>query len=146
MRLRLLILFVISFSIISCSDDAPASGESRLVVTDGEVEKTYVTEDLEGMQTHQVEFLEVSYLGVKLSALLDDAGFDPKSVSAVKAMAEDGFTVNYDPDLVNKDDTLVAYATVNGPLSEDDGVFRMVLPDQEGKLNPRHRVELRICQ
>ena len=146
MRLIFLLLLTILIFIVSCSDEAPASAEGRLVVSDGEVEKTYVTEDLEGMQTHQVEFQEVSYLGVKLSALIDDAGFDPKSVSAVKAVAEDGFTVNYDPDLVNKDDTLVAYATVDGPLSEDDGVFRMVLPDQEGKLNPRHLVELRIFQ
>ena len=146
MRLRLLLLLVVSLFIGSCSDDGPVPAGSSLLVTDGEAEKTYTVEDLEGMEIHQAEFEEVSYLGVKLSALISDAGYDPENVSAVKATAEDGFTVNYDPDLVNKYDTLVAYATVDGPLSEDDGIFRMVLPEQDGKLNPRHLVELRIYQ
>lgn len=146
MRHSFLLLLVLSFFIVSCSDDEPAPVGSLLLVTDGEAEKTYSVEDLEGMETHQAAFGEVSYLGVKLSALIRDAGYDPDSVSAVKATAQDGFTVNYDPDLVNKDDTLVAYAIVDGPLTEDDGIFRMVLPDQEGKLNPRHLVELRVYQ
>jgi hypothetical protein len=61
----------------------------------------------------------------------------------VKATAVDGFSANYEPALFNKEDTLVAYARADGPLAEDEGPFRMVLPDQEGKLNPRQLVEIR---
>ena len=42
----------------------------------------------------------------------------------------------------SREDTLVAYARVDGPLAEDEGAFRMVLPDQEGKMNPRQLVEI----
>ncbi len=83
-------------------------------------------------------------MGVPLASLLQDAGFDPAAVSAVKATASDGFTVNYERDLVNKIDTIVAYSTADGYMTDDDGSFRMVLPGQEGKLNPRHLVELRV--
>jgi hypothetical protein len=133
-----------SLLVVACSEETPAPAGSILTVTDGTDEKTYTVEDLERLETSQADFLEVSYAGVKLSTLLRDAGFDPESASAVKATAEDGFTANYEPELVNRDDTLVAYARVDGPLAEDDGYFRMVLPDQEGKLNPRHLVEIRV--
>jgi hypothetical protein len=43
---------------------------------------------------------------------------------------------------IHREDTLVAYARVDGPLGEDEGSFRMVLPDQEGKMNPRELVEI----
>ena len=94
----------------------------------------------------QAAFREVTYSGVPLSLLLADAGFDPSTLKAVKATAADGFSVNYDPELVNRPDTLVAYGRVDGPLGEDEGTFRMVLPDQEGKLNPRDLVELTVIR
>jgi hypothetical protein len=57
-------------------------------------------------------------------------------------VASDGFTANYESALYSREDTLVAYATVDGPFGEEDGNFRMVLPDQGGKLNPRQLVEI----
>jgi hypothetical protein len=57
-------------------------------------------------------------------------------------VASDGFTANYESALFSREDTLVAYATVDGPLGEEDGAFRMVLPNQEGKMNPRDLVEI----
>jgi hypothetical protein len=46
-----------------------------------------------------------------------------------------------------KDNVIVAYALADGsPMSADEGNFRMVLPDEEGKLNPRMLVELQIIQ
>jgi hypothetical protein len=77
-----------------------------------------------------------------LTALLEDAGIDPTALTAVKAVASDGFTANYESALYSREDTLVAYATLDGPLGEEDGTFRMVLPDQQGKLNPRQLIEI----
>jgi hypothetical protein len=46
-----------------------------------------------------------------------------------------------------KDNVLVAYALADGsPLTADDGSFRMVLPDEEGKLNVRMLAALQIIQ
>ena len=81
-----------------------------------------------------------------MTILLQEAGFDPNSVKAVKAIASDGFTVNYDPSQFMRPDFLVAYAQADGELSDDDGDFRLVLPDAEGKLNLRMLVELQIIQ
>ena len=69
--------------------------------------------------------------------LLRDAGFDPAALKAVKAVASDGYSVNYDPALFQRADVLVAYAQTDGPLPADDGMVRMVIPDAEGKLNVR---------
>ena len=49
---------------------------------------------------------------------------------------------NYDASLYAKEDTIVAYATADGAMIADDGIFRMVLPDAEGKLNVRQLVEI----
>lgn len=144
MRRQHVVLLLLSFLAVACSEQTLAPAGGILTVTDGEVEKSYTVEDLENMEASQADFREVSYVGVVLSTLLHDAGFEPYGLSAVKATAEDGFTANYSPELVNKLDTLVAYARVGGPLAEDEGDFRMVLPDQEGKLNPRQLVELRV--
>lgn len=126
-----------------CSQDSPEQS-NVLMVTDGTNEQSYSVDDLKALGAEEAAFQEVTYTGVPLRLLLEDAGFDPASVSAVKATAADGFSANYDPELVNRPDTLVAYARADGPLAEEDGTFRMVLPDQEGKLNPRDLVELRV--
>ena len=77
-----------------------------------------------------------------MTVLLKNADIDPTALTAVKAVAVDGFTANYDASLYAREDTLVAYARVDGPLADDAGPFRMVLPDQEGKMNPRQLVEI----
>ena len=64
------------------------------------------------------------YVGVPLTVLLTDAGFDPQALKAVKAVAADGFTVNYGPELFLLDDTLLAYGSTDGPLTAEDGTFR----------------------
>jgi hypothetical protein len=82
-----------------------------------------------------------------VSALLEAVGVNPDNVKALKAVAADGYSVNYEPAQVLKDNVLVAYALADGgPLSADDGSFRMVLPDEEGKLNLRMLAELQIVQ
>ncbi len=72
---------------------------------------------------------------------------DPGAVKAFKAVAADGYAVNYDPAQFLKENVLVAYALADGsPMSAEDGDFRMVLPDEEGKLNVRMLTELQIIQ
>jgi DMSO/TMAO reductase YedYZ molybdopterin-dependent catalytic subunit len=86
----------------------------------------------------------VEYTGVALKDLLEQAGYDPAVVNAVQAIASDGYSVKYGQDLAMLDNTLVAYAQADGPLSADDGTFRMVLPDQEGKMNVRMLAEIHV--
>lgn len=142
-KLYWLILLLLVGTLIGCTQDSADQGND-LIVTDGASEQSYSVDDLKALGAEEAAFQEVTYVGVPLRLLLEDAGFDPAGVSAVKATAADGFTANYDPALVNRPDTLVAYAQAAGPLGEDEGTFRMVLPDQEGKLNPRDLVELRV--
>ena len=128
--------------IVGCTRVATAPGETLLIVSDGTSEKSYAVADLEALGAEQATFRETVYVGVPLAVLLEDAGFNPANLRAVKARAQDDFSANYDPALFNRPDTLVAYARTDGPLAEEDGAFRMVLPDQEGKLNIRFLVEL----
>ncbi len=130
--------------LLGCTQAEPAAPSASLLISDGESEQSYTVDDLQALGAQEATFREVAYKGVPLAALLKDAGYDAGAIKAVKATAVDGFSVNYDPDLVNLPDTLVAYAQVDGPLGEEDGTFRMVLPDQEGKLNPRDLVELTV--
>ena len=144
MRHYFLFLATLVGLLIGCNQNSPESSVTTLTVSDGTNQKSYDVEALKAIGAEQATFREVVYTGVPLRLLLEDAGFDPTTLSAVKATAADGFSANYDPDLVNRPDTLVAYAQSDGPLTGEDGTLRMVLPDQEGKLNPRDIVEIRI--
>lgn len=144
MRRYFLFLATLTFLLIGCREGSSSSSASLLKVTDGAEEKSYDLETLEALGGAKATFQEVTYKGVPLRDLLADAGFDVANLSAVKATAADGFSANYGPDLASKPDTLVAYAQAGGPLAEEDGTFRMVLPGQEGKLNPRDLVEIRV--
>jgi hypothetical protein len=142
MKRFLLFALVFVLALAACAPKAEAPAGDVLKVSDGTVSKTYTVADLQALGATQASFNGVTYLGVALTALLTDAGIDPSNLTAVKAVASDGFTVNYDASLYAKDDTIVAYATVDGAMTADDGIFRMVLPDQEGKMNPRQLVEI----
>ena len=125
--------------------DAPA--KAALLVKVGDTQKSFSAEDLGALPASESTFKGVAYKGVTISALLEALSVDPGSVKAVKAVASDGFSVNYDPAQALKDNVIVAYALADGnPMSADDGNFRMVLPDEEGKLNPRMLAELQIIQ
>jgi hypothetical protein len=113
----------------------------------GDTQQSFSAEELGALPATETIFKDVAYKGVTVSALLETLSVDPGSVKALKAVASDGFSVNYDPAQVLKDNVIVAYALADGsPMSADDGNFRMVLPDEEGKLNPRMLVELQIIQ
>jgi len=133
--------------LLACgAGSSSGSGEAPqgLKVGDGTTTRTYTVDDLAALPAAESTFQEVAYKGVPLHVLLQDAGFDPQAIKAVKAVAADGYSVNYDPALFQRQDVLVAYATAQGALTADDGTLRMVIPDAEGKLNVRMLVELKV--
>jgi hypothetical protein len=142
MKRILFVLLVLALGLSACASKQAASSATTLKVTDGTLEKTYSVDDLKALGEVQASDKGVSYVGVPLKVLLQDAGMDPSTLSAVKAVASDGFTANYDSSQFLADDTLVAYARADGPLTADEGIFRMVLPDQGGKMNPRLLIEI----
>jgi len=142
MKRFLLVTLVLVLALAACAPKAQESSAPVLKVSDGNVEKTYTADDLKALGESQADFKGVTYVGVPLTVLLEDAGIDSTALTAVKAVAVDGFTANYESALFTREDTLVAYARMDGPLGEDEGSFRMVLTDQEGKMNPRELVEI----
>lgn len=151
MKKLVLILAVTMLLLAACAPaagqgaDAPA--EAALLVKVGDTQKPFSAEDLGALPAGEASFKGVAYKGVTVLALLEALSVDPSTVKALKAVASDGFSVNYDPAQVLKEDVLVAYALADGsPLAAEEGNFRMVLPDEEGKLNPRMLVELQIIQ
>lgn len=131
----------------ACAPAAAPAPTGGLAVVVGESRQTFGADELAALPATQSAFKDVTYQGVTLSALLEAAGADPAAVKAVKAVAADGYSVNYDPAQVLKENVIVAYALADGSaMSADDGTFRMVLPDEEGKLNVRMLVELQAVQ
>ncbi len=147
MRRASLYLLILTLLVVACTGSAGesvTSSENVLRITGDSIEKSYAADDLKALEVAQASFRGVDYVGVPLAVLLQDAGFDLQTIKAVKAVAVDGFAANYGPELVTRTDTIVAYDQANGPLAEDEGSFRMVLPDQEGKLNVRQLVEIQV--
>lgn len=142
MKRTLFVILVLAFVLAACAPKAAAPEGAALKVTDGTIVKTYTVDELKALGSVQASDKGIAYVGVQLKVLLQDAGIDPTRLSAVKAVASDGFTANYDPTQFMADDTLVAYAQADGPMTAADGTFRMVLPDQGGKLNPRLLTEI----
>jgi len=154
MKRFLILVLVLSIALLSaCAstnepEDQNTSAESTptLVISEGETSKSYTRADLETLPATQAAFKDVTYVGVTISALLQDAGIDPTQVKAIKAVASDGYSLNYDISQLLADDIILAYARADGDLAEEDGAFRMVLPGAEGKLNARMLVELQIIK
>jgi hypothetical protein len=118
-----------------------------LLVTVGDNQHSFSVEDLQALTPTESSFKDVAYKGVTLSTLLEAAGVSLDGIKAIKAVATDGFSVNYDTTQILKDNVIVAFALADGsPLTADDGNFRMVLPDEEGKLNLRMLAELQVVQ
>ncbi len=145
----ILIVILLAILLAACgsSEEAAESAQSAggsATLTVGS--QSFTAADLEAMPQTQSAFSDVTYLGVSVTELLSAAGYDLASLKAVKAVASDGYSVNYDVSQLSAENVIVAYAQADGPLSADDGDFRMVLPDQEGKLNLRMLVELQVVE
>jgi hypothetical protein len=143
----ILIILVLAACAPAAGQDAGAPAQAVLLVTVGENQQSFSAEDLQALPSGEATFNAATYKGVTVSTLLEAVGVNSSEVKALKAVAADGYSVNYDPAQALKDNVLVAYALADGsPLSADDGNFRMVLPDEEGKLNVRMLAELQIIQ
>jgi hypothetical protein len=149
-RLTMLMLVLLVALLTACAASTPqdiaTDATPSLLVTGGDTSKAYTRAGLEALPASQAVFNDVTYVGVSVSALLQDAGFTLDEVKAVKAIASDGYTINYDPAQVLAADVIVAYARADGDLTEEDGSFRMVLPGAEGKLNVRMLTELQVIK
>jgi hypothetical protein len=137
-----LVLMVLLVGCASGGETAVSTDTPVLTVGDGQTQKTYTAADLEALLQAEASFKDITYIGVTVTALLADSGFPVSGLKAVKAVASDGYSVNYDLAQIQKDDVIVAYAQADGPLTKDDGAFRMVLPEEEGKSNVRMLVEI----
>jgi len=147
MKKYLIALLVPMLWLAACAPPAGQGAGGVLLVTAGEFQKSFSVEALQALPAAEESFNGVAYRGVAVADLLDAAGVDPGAVKAFKAVAADGYAVNYDPAQFLKENVLVAYALADGsPMSAEDGDFRMVLPDEEGKLNVRMLTELQIIQ
>ena len=142
MKRSLLFVLVGMLALTACAPKAQEPVAAVLKVSDGTIEKTYTADDLKALGETQATIQDVTYVGVLLTVLLQDAGIDTTALMAVKAVAVDGFTANYDASLYAREDTLVAYARMDAPLADDEAPFRMVLPNEGGKMNPRQLVEI----
>jgi len=151
MKKIVITLIVVLLVLAACAPAAKQSSntasEATLLVAVGESQQSFSVEDLQALPPSEATFNGVAYKGITLSALLDAAGINSDEIKALKAVATDGYTVNYEPAQVLKDNVLVAFMLADGsPLTADDGNFRMVLPDEGGKLNLRMLAELQIVQ
>jgi len=133
-------IIVLALLLAACGGSESEAATTTLTIG----EKTYTVDDLKAIPQTESTFNDVTYVGVVLSDLLADAGIDASGMTAVKAIASDGYSMNYEPALFMRPDVILAYAQVDGPLTADDGTFRMVLPGEEGKLNVRLVAELQV--
>lgn len=140
------LVLLAALMLAACAPAAAPVEAPVLTVTDGAASKAFSVEDLKALGTVEVAAKDVTYVGVRLGDLITAAGFDPAGLAAVKATAADGFSANYEPAQFTAGDTIVAFATTGGALSETEGVFRMVLPNEGGKLNVRMLTTLTVIK
>lgn len=145
MKKKAILSILVLLLLTACANAGNSeSAETSASLTVGE--KTYSSADLESMTQAEAEFQGVTYIGIPVAELLAEAGYTLGDLKAVKAVAVDGFSANYEPAQLAGDGIIVAYAQSDGPLSSDDGSFRMVLPGEEGKLNVRMLAEIQVIQ
>ncbi len=142
------ILLIMALTACTSSKDGTSvsSTEPILLVSSGDTSKTYTRADLEALGASQAVFKDITYVGVSLSTLLQNAGFSLDEAKAIKAVAADGYSINYEPVQISAADVIVAYARTDSNLSEEDGSFRIVIPGAEGKMNIRMLVELQVMK
>lgn len=142
--LTFLLMSMLAVMLAACSGTEGVSENATLTVVAGENEQSYTRAELEELGAATVDAEGNSYVGVPLSTLLEDAGIDAAGAGTVSAVASDGFSASYEPEMVLDPETIVAYATSDGDLAGDEQPFRMVLPDQPGRMNVRMLARIEI--
>lgn len=137
-----LILLLLLVGCGAAEETAVSLPNPVLTISDGESQKTYTAAELQALPQVEATFNNVTYTGVALTVLLENSGMAVDNLKAVKAIAADGFSANYELAQIQKADVIVAYAQADGSLTAEDGTFRMVMPEEEGKSNVRQLVEI----
>lgn len=146
----LLLLTLLILAVAACQPGGqaspPAADEAVLTVQGPEAEQTYTLEQLQALPATDVQSDDGSFTGVRLVDLLGDAGFDPDQIASVRVVALDGFSSTYQADLFTREDAVLAYARAGGDLNADELPLRMVIPGQEGRMQPRQvaRIEVTV--
>jgi DMSO/TMAO reductase YedYZ molybdopterin-dependent catalytic subunit len=140
----IVLLFLLSSALIACGGQQSVAEDATLIVVAGESETSYTRADLEALSPSSVEAEGNDYVGVALADLLRDAGVDPEQLSKVIAVASDDFSADYEADLFLSPQTIVAYGADGGDLPGDEQPFRMVVPDQPGRMNVRMLARIEV--
>jgi len=139
---NLVFTLILMILLVGCgtagTQDKATVPETVLTIINGDKEQPYTVTELQEFPSVVSSFEGKEYMGVSVKFLLEEARVNINDISAVKAVATDGYSVNYEPAQLLPDDVLVAYSLADGgSMASDEGKFRMVLPDQEGNQNLR---------
>lgn len=148
---RAALLLVFALLLAACGGNptpTPAAGESApagsLTVTDGETQHSFTAEELQALARTEADLNGATYQGATLTAILEAAEVNQEGVTAVVAVASDGFTSTYDAATFSREDVILAYTKAGGPLDDNEVPFRMVVPGAENGMQARMVVELRV--
>jgi len=122
-RLPLLVLLV-----CACTRDPKDGG--LVVVEVGGASRVLARDELAAMPVAQVSDRGHDYTGVLLRDLLTPA--ELAANAPLEARGVDGYTKTLAPEVLGRDDALVAYAVDDGPLAEGEGPLRLVIPGSQG--------------
>jgi len=115
--------------LLACACARP-EGEGAVVVELSGVASTLTRAELAALPVAELEHRGRRYTGVRLRDLLTElkAGAD----APLRASAADGYAQALAPELLGRDDVLLAYAVDDGPLPADEGPLRLVVPGSPG--------------
>ena len=110
-----------------------------MVVEVGGASRLLARDELAAMPVAQVSDRGHDYTGVLLRDLLTPA--ELAANAPLEARGADGYTKTLAPEVLVRDDALVAYAVDDGPLAEGEGPLRLVIPNSQG-LSVKQLVQL----
>jgi DMSO/TMAO reductase YedYZ molybdopterin-dependent catalytic subunit len=109
---------------------ARPEGEGAVAVAMPGVARTLTKVELAGMPVAEVTLHERTYTGVRLRDLL--AALEADAGAPLQASAADGYAQALAPEVLERDDALLAYAVDGGPLPDGEGPLRLVVPGSPG--------------
>jgi hypothetical protein len=125
-RLPLLVTLVT----LVCACTRQPDDVGAVVVEVAGASRSLAREELAAMSVARVSERGHAYTGVLLREVLTPAEL---AVNApLEARAADGYTQILAPELLGRDDALLAYAVDDGPLAAGEGPLRLVIPGSPG--------------
>ena len=95
-----MITIIMMVLLVSCGSTAPQDKvsvpETVLTIIVGDNQQTFTTKDLQALPSTVSSFDGKEYMGVSVNLLLEEAGININEVSVIKAVATDGYSVNYE--------------------------------------------------